>query len=134
MFEGRILKEGLPEDLANDPQVREAYLGENFVYQSIFDKPKKKHYAYNIWAGNFDSKKCISNIDDAKNLIDTNWESYLSTKLTIEEEKLVNQAKILMNGGNEITLKIREACQKNDLENIKFYKKQLNTALNNLKI
>ncbi len=56
MFEGRILKEGLPEDLANDPQVREAYLGENFVYQSILDKPKKKKYAYNIWAGNFDSK------------------------------------------------------------------------------
>ncbi len=56
MFEGRILKEGLPEDLANDPQVREAYLGENFVYQSILDKPKKKSYAYNIWAGNFDSK------------------------------------------------------------------------------
>lgn len=56
MFEGKILKEGLPEDLANDPQVREAYLGENFVYQSILDKPKKKKYAYNIWAGNFDSK------------------------------------------------------------------------------
>jgi lipopolysaccharide export system ATP-binding protein len=43
MFEGKILKEGLPEDLANDPQVREAYLGENFVYQSILDKPKKKN-------------------------------------------------------------------------------------------
>lgn len=56
MFEGKILKEGLPEELANDPQVREAYLGENFVYQSILDKPKKKKYAYNIWAGNFDSK------------------------------------------------------------------------------
>ncbi|MBB4806149.1 lipopolysaccharide export system ATP-binding protein [Chryseobacterium defluvii] len=61
MFEGRILKEGLPEDLANDPQVREAYLGENFVYQSILDKPKKKSYAYNIWAGNFDSKSQLQN-------------------------------------------------------------------------
>lgn len=56
MFEGRILKEGLPEDLANDPQVRDAYLGENFVYQDILNKKKKNHYAYNIWAGNFDSK------------------------------------------------------------------------------
>lgn len=61
MFEGKILKEGLPEDLANDPQVREAYLGENFVYQSILDKPKKKKYAYNIWAGNFDSKSQLQN-------------------------------------------------------------------------
>ncbi len=56
MFEGKILKEGFPQDLANDPQVREAYLGENFVYQDILNKPKKKAYAYNIWAGNFDSK------------------------------------------------------------------------------
>lgn len=56
MFEGRILKEGLPEDLANDPQVREAYLGENFVYQSIDDKPRRKTFAYCIWAGNFDSR------------------------------------------------------------------------------
>ncbi|MGC4128022.1 MAG: LPS export ABC transporter ATP-binding protein [Bergeyella sp.] len=57
MFEGRILKEGLPQDLANDPQVREAYLGENFVYQDILNKPKRKEYAYNIWAGNFDTKE-----------------------------------------------------------------------------
>ncbi|MDC8105078.1 LPS export ABC transporter ATP-binding protein [Chryseobacterium sp. B21-037] len=64
MFEGRILKEGLPEDLANDPQVREAYLGENFVYQSILDKPKKKKYAYNIWAGNFDSKSQLQSFVD----------------------------------------------------------------------
>lgn len=64
MFEGRILKEGLPEDLANDPQVREAYLGDNFVYQSILDKPKKKKYAYNIWAGNFDSKSHFQDFVD----------------------------------------------------------------------
>ncbi|ROI07077.1 LPS export ABC transporter ATP-binding protein [Kaistella haifensis] len=57
MFEGRILKEGLPQDLANDPLVREAYLGENFVYQDILNKPKKKSFVYNIWAGNFDSKQ-----------------------------------------------------------------------------
>ena len=33
MFEGKILKEGLPEDLANDPEVRQAYLGENFRFE-----------------------------------------------------------------------------------------------------
>ncbi|MDO5616994.1 MAG: ATP-binding cassette domain-containing protein, partial [Cruoricaptor ignavus] len=64
MFEGRILKEGLPEDLANDPQVREAYLGENFVYQSIDDKPKKKTIAYHIWAGNFDNRLQLQSFVD----------------------------------------------------------------------
>ncbi len=66
MFEGRILKEGLPHDLANDPQVREAYLGENFVYQDILNKPKKKSYVYNMWAGNFDNKQAFQNYVDEK--------------------------------------------------------------------
>ncbi|MFC6268031.1 LPS export ABC transporter ATP-binding protein [Frigoriflavimonas asaccharolytica] len=57
MFEGRILKEGAPEDLANDPQVREAYLGENFVYQSIDNRPKKKERMYHIYSGNFNDRK-----------------------------------------------------------------------------
>lgn len=35
MFEGKILKEGTPEELANDPDVRRVYLGENFMYQKI---------------------------------------------------------------------------------------------------
>lgn len=64
MFEGRILKEGLPHDLANDPQVREAYLGENFVYQDILNKPKKREFVYNIWAGNFNSKNQFQNFVD----------------------------------------------------------------------
>ncbi len=64
MFEGRILKEGLPADLAADPQVREAYLGENFVYQDILNKPNKKHFVYNIWAGNFDSKSKFQHFVD----------------------------------------------------------------------
>lgn len=66
MFEGRILKEGLPEDLANDPQVREAYLGENFVYQDILNKTKKRRFVYNIWAGNFDTKNQFQAFVDEK--------------------------------------------------------------------
>ena len=30
MFEGGILKHGIPEDLANDEMVRKVYLGQNF--------------------------------------------------------------------------------------------------------
>ncbi|PIE50214.1 MAG: LPS export ABC transporter ATP-binding protein [Flavobacteriales bacterium] len=61
MFEGRILKQGKPEVLAEDPQVREAYLGENFVYQKIDYKAKKKHFVYHIWAGDFDNKDQLRN-------------------------------------------------------------------------
>lgn len=35
MFEGRILKEGSPEELAQDPDVRKVYLGENFKFEKI---------------------------------------------------------------------------------------------------
>ena len=35
MFEGNILKEGYPEELANDPVVRQVYLGENFRFEKI---------------------------------------------------------------------------------------------------
>lgn len=35
MFEGNILKEGYPEDLASDPMVRQVYLGENFRFEKI---------------------------------------------------------------------------------------------------
>ena len=50
--------------MAADPQVREAYLGENFVYQDILNKPNKKHFVYNIWAGNFDSKSKFQHFVD----------------------------------------------------------------------
>ncbi|MBS1573473.1 MAG: LPS export ABC transporter ATP-binding protein [Bacteroidetes bacterium] len=75
MFEGRILKEGKPKDLANDPQVREAYLGENFVYQDILNKPKKKHFVYEIWAGNFDAKL------DFQNFVNEHFENTSDLKL-----------------------------------------------------
>mgnify|MGYP003603807212 FL=1 len=38
MFEGNILKEGIPEDLANDPDVRKAYLGENFRFEKFYNE------------------------------------------------------------------------------------------------
>ena len=33
MFEGKILKEGIPEELARDEMVRKVYLGKNFEYK-----------------------------------------------------------------------------------------------------
>ncbi|MBL6678043.1 MAG: LPS export ABC transporter ATP-binding protein, partial [Flavobacteriaceae bacterium] len=33
MFEGKILKEGSPEDLAKDEMVRKVYLGKNFEFK-----------------------------------------------------------------------------------------------------
>ena len=40
MFEGKILKEGIPEDLAKDEIVRKVYLGKNFEFK------RKKIYRY----------------------------------------------------------------------------------------
>lgn len=65
MFEGRILKEGLPADLANDPQVREAYLGENFIYQDILSKQAKKASVWNVWGGDFQSRAALQQYVDA---------------------------------------------------------------------
>ena len=33
MFEGSILKDGKPEDLAKDKVVRKVYLGQNFIFR-----------------------------------------------------------------------------------------------------
>ena len=33
LFEGKLLMSGTPEDLANNPHVREVYLGQNFILQ-----------------------------------------------------------------------------------------------------
>ena len=35
MFEGSILKDGKPEDLAKDKVVRKVYLGKNFIFENI---------------------------------------------------------------------------------------------------
>ncbi|MDG4654470.1 LPS export ABC transporter ATP-binding protein [Chryseobacterium arthrosphaerae] len=117
MFEGKILKEGLPEDLANDPQVREAYLGENFVYQSILDKPKKKKYAYNIWAGNFDSKTHL------QGFVDENFKEYDNLRLMYGFED-VSFASL---GNSEIEHIFSEVVDKNANNSFVFQKKEINS-------
>lgn len=117
MFEGKILKEGLPEDLANDPQVREAYLGENFVYQSILDKPKKKKYAYNIWAGNFDSKTQL------QGFVDENFKEYDNLRLMYGFED-VSFASL---GNSEIEHIFNEVVDKNANNSFVFQKKEINS-------
>ncbi|MBQ0151984.1 MAG: LPS export ABC transporter ATP-binding protein [Chryseobacterium sp.] len=117
MFEGKILKEGLPEDLANDPQVREAYLGENFVYQSIFDKPSKKKYAYNIWAGNFDSKFQF------QNFVDENFKGYDDLKMLYGFED-ISFASL---ANSEVEHIFNDIVDKNANNSFVFQKKEINS-------
>ncbi|AZB10321.1 LPS export ABC transporter ATP-binding protein [Chryseobacterium sp. G0162] len=117
MFEGKILKEGLPEDLANDPQVREAYLGENFVYQSILDKPKKKKYAYNIWAGNFDSKTQL------QGFVDENFKQFDDLRLMYGFED-ISFASL---ANSEIEHIFNDVVDKNANNSFVFQKKEINS-------
>lgn len=117
MFEGRILKEGLPEDLANDPQVREAYLGENFVYQSILDKPKKKKYAYNIWAGNFESKPQF------QSFVDENFAKFKDLKLMYGIEDIGFSSM----GNSEIQHIFNDVVDKNANNSFVFQRKEINS-------
>ncbi|UKB82972.1 LPS export ABC transporter ATP-binding protein [Chryseobacterium sp. MEBOG06] len=117
MFEGKILKEGLPEDLANDPQVREAYLGENFVYQSILDKPKKKKYAYNIWAGNFDSKAHL------QGFVNDNFKQFDDLRLMYGFED-ISFASL---ANSEIEHIFNDVVDKNANNSFVFQKKEINT-------
>ncbi|MCC2591593.1 LPS export ABC transporter ATP-binding protein [Chryseobacterium sp. MFBS3-17] len=118
MFEGKILKEGLPHDLANDPQVREAYLGENFVYQDILNKDRKKTYVYNIWAGNFDSKNHFQNFVDAHFDTANNYRLMYGFE-DISFASLAN---------SEIEFIFNEVVDKNANNAFLFQKKELNSS------
>jgi lipopolysaccharide export system ATP-binding protein len=115
MFEGKILKEGLPHDLANDPQVREAYLGENFVYQDILNKPKKKSLIYQIWAGNFDSKSQF------QDYVDENFQGEENLRLLYGFED-ISFASL---SNSEIEYIFKEVVDKNANNSFLFQKKEL---------
>ena len=118
MFEGRILKEGLPHDLANDPQVRDAYLGENFVYQDILNKPKKRAFVYNIWAGNFDSK------NQFQSFVDENFQRIDNLRLMhgFEDISFASLA------NSEIDHIFNEVVDKNSNNSFLFQKQEINTT------
>ena len=65
---------------------------------------------------NISFEKCIANISSAEKKIQTQWQSYISTTLTKEEQKLATEAERLMKIGTEVAKKIKEACKNKDLE------------------
>jgi methyl-accepting chemotaxis protein len=67
---------------------------------------------------NFDYQKCNDNINLAKEKIKKQWNAYLSTSLTKEEESLSKDVQNLMIKGDEVTEKINEACKNKDLETL----------------
>lgn len=133
MFEGRILKEGLPEDLANDPQVREAYLGENFVYQRIEDKPKKKTMVYNIWAGSFDNRTQFQSFVDEnfagqENLrLFQGFEDISFASLANSEIENIFKNVVDRNANNSFLLQKTAVSAVNPIEQIEASAKELST-------
>ena len=68
--------------------------------------------------GNFDFQKCISNINGAKEKIFNNWQKYMSTKLTADEQKLANETNVLKKAGDELAEKIKKACENQDIDSL----------------
>ncbi|CAM3977867.1 HAMP domain-containing methyl-accepting chemotaxis protein [Arcobacter cloacae] len=68
--------------------------------------------------GNFDFQKCISNINGAKEKIFNNWQKYMSTKLTVDEQKLANETNVLKKVGDELAEKIKKACENQDIDSL----------------
>ncbi len=65
--------------------------------------------------GSFNFDKCVSNINSAEKNIKTQWDAYMATTLTSQEEILAKDAQRLMTTGNEVVTKIKTACINKDL-------------------
>lgn len=65
--------------------------------------------------GNFNFEKCITNINLAESKIQKNWQAYMATTLTKEEEAIAKDAQKLMLNGDKIAEKIKDACKKRDV-------------------
>ncbi|MGJ0332796.1 methyl-accepting chemotaxis protein [Aliarcobacter cryaerophilus] len=63
-------------------------------------------------------EKCVSNINEAKTIIDKNWNEYLATNLDDQEKEIVKNTKTILSKANNTTDNIQQACTNKDLEKI----------------
>ncbi|MGJ0372743.1 methyl-accepting chemotaxis protein [Aliarcobacter cryaerophilus] len=63
-------------------------------------------------------EKCVSNINEAKTIIDKNWNEYLATNLDDKEKEIVKNTKTILSKANNTTDNIQQACTNKDLEKI----------------
>ncbi|MGJ0341913.1 methyl-accepting chemotaxis protein [Aliarcobacter cryaerophilus] len=63
-------------------------------------------------------EKCVSNINEAKTIIDKNWSEYLATNLDDKEKEIVKNTKTILSKANNTTDNIQQACTNKDLEKI----------------
>lgn len=70
---------------------------------------------YQTINGNFDFDNCILNIDSAQKKINEHWQEYRSIALSEKEEEIAKSLERLIKRGDEVVLKIRDACKKNDM-------------------
>ena len=63
-------------------------------------------------------EKCVSNINEAKTIIDKNWNEYLATSLDDQEKEIVKNTKTILSTANNTTDNIQQACTNKDLEKI----------------
>ncbi|MCT7501374.1 methyl-accepting chemotaxis protein [Aliarcobacter cryaerophilus] len=63
-------------------------------------------------------EKCVSNINEAKTIIDKNWNEYLATNLDDQEKEIVKNTKTILSTANNTTDNIQQACTNKDLEKI----------------
>ena len=63
-------------------------------------------------------EKCVSNINEAKTIIDKNLNEYLATNLDDKEKEIVKNTKTILSKANNTTDNIQQACTNKDLEKI----------------
>ena len=73
---------------------------------------------HKVCFGGFTPAEGAENIANAKSLIEKNWKEYLSTSLTPEEAKLVEEAKTMEGAAKEVTDKIESLMKSGNIKEL----------------